>query len=105
MKQKEKDIQNAIVEWLEWKKIFHYRNNTGAFVRPGTSSFYRFGVPGAPDIVCVISGLFVGIEVKRPGGRLSPLQEDFGKRLTKAGGIYIVATSIEDVEQGIAKII
>jgi hypothetical protein len=33
MKQRvsEKDVQRAILDWLAWKRIFHYRNNSGAF--------------------------------------------------------------------------
>ena len=29
---KESETQKAILEWLAWKHVFHYRNNSGAFV-------------------------------------------------------------------------
>ena len=39
----------------------------------------------------------IGIEVKRRGGKLSDEQHAFGEALRAAGGIYIVAFSIDDV--------
>jgi hypothetical protein len=93
---KEADIQKAIIEWLTWKKIFHYRNNSGAFV-DSQKHFYRFGAIGSPDIVCVINGQYVGIEVKAPKGKQSDHQQEFQRKLEAAGGRYILAHSIDDV--------
>jgi hypothetical protein len=45
---KESDTQKSILEWLAWKHIFHYRNNSGAFV-DSQKHFYRFGAVGSPD--------------------------------------------------------
>src|SRR5580692_9371360 len=98
---KESETQKAILEWLAWKKFFHYRNNSGAFVMPETATharrFFRAGVVGAPDIVCVIAGQYVGIEVKAPRGRQSENQKEFQRQLEEAGGKYILAHSIDDV--------
>ena len=93
---REKDTQNAILKWLELKKIFFYRNNVGAF-QNAQGNFYRFGHPGAPDIICVANGRYIAIEVKAPKGKLSPAQEHFRDNLQKAGGQYIVARQLEDV--------
>jgi hypothetical protein len=57
---KESETQKAILEWLAWRKIFHCRNNSGAI--------------GSPDIVCVINGQYVGIEVKAPKGKQNESQ-------------------------------
>jgi hypothetical protein len=48
----EKATQTAILEWLAWKRIFHYRQNSGGFKRDD-GHFYRFGAKGAPDIIAV----------------------------------------------------
>jgi hypothetical protein len=93
---KESDTQKAILEWLAWKHIFHYRNNSGAFKRED-GHFYRFGAVGSPDIVCIIAGQYVGIEVKAPKGRQSDNQKEFQRQLEAAGGKYILAYSIADV--------
>lgn len=91
----EKDIQNQITDYLKIKNIFHYRNNTGSFNRD--NHFYRFGAVGSPDIICVIKGQFVGIEVKKKGNYQSVSQKQFQTSLEKAGGKYILAYSLEDV--------
>ena len=93
---RESDVQKAIIQYLEVKHIFHYRNNSGAY-KAEHGSFIRYGAVGSPDIICVINGQYVGIEVKRPGGRLSPFQKIFAENLVKAGGRYILAFSIDDV--------
>ena len=59
----------------------------------------RFGVKGAPDIVCVIRGRFVGLEIKRLGEFLDKDQIIFRENLTRAGGAYCVARSVEDVDE------
>ena len=102
MKERESHIQKAIVEYLEYRDIFHYRNNSGAFKRED-GHFYRFGAKGSPDIVCVIDGKFVGIEVKRYGGKQSDYQKDFQSNLEAAGGRYLLAYSVEDVHNALTK--
>jgi hypothetical protein len=97
---KESDTQKAILEWLAWKHIFHYRNNSGAFKRDD-GHFYRFGAVGSPDIVCIIAGQYVGIEVKAPKGRQSDNQKEFQRQLEAAGGKYILAFSIDEVAKQI----
>ena len=93
---REKDIQAAILQWLELHKYFCYRQNTGAF-QNAQGNFYRFGHPGAPDIIVVANGRYIGIEVKAPHGQLSKVQEHFKDNLILAGGHYIVARQLEDV--------
>lgn len=82
---------------LEYASVFHYRNNTGAMVGEykGKKRFIRYGVAGAPDIVAVWGGLFVGIECKSSDGRLSEDQKRFGAELEKAGGVYAIVRDIE----------
>jgi hypothetical protein len=40
---------------------------------------------------------FVGLEIKRPGGKQSEHQISFQKRLEAAGGKYTLAYSLDDV--------
>lgn len=55
--------------------------------------------PGIPDLsVACPGGTILYFEVKRPGGVLSPAQEDIIGRLQKAGGFVAVVTSMDDVE-------
>ena len=89
-------VQRLILEYLALKRIFHYRNNSGAFKRDD-GHFYRFGATGSPDIICVIKGQYVGIEVKAPKGKQSDHQKNLRENLEAAGGKYILAYSLDIV--------
>ncbi len=76
--------------------MFAFRINTGAY--SVDDRFIQYGYPGCSDIIAIVRGTFVGIEVKRPKlGKQSELQKSFQKNVEDAGGIYILATSWEDV--------
>lgn len=61
----------------------------------------RMNVDGCPDLIGWVTlagrAVFLGVEVKSSTGRLRPAQEAFRAILTRMGGIYIVAHSLEDV--------
>lgn len=99
----EKDIQDSILEYLAYKRILAWRNNTGAARFPGANGgkdrFIRFSRPGASDIFAIRHGQFIAIEVKKPGGILSDKQREFLDEVKEAGGIAIVAFSLADVEK------
>ena len=68
----------------------------------------RYGLNGSPDIIGVTPvtvtaemvgrtvGVAVGIEVKTDTGRQSQQQKNFQVAFTKAGGVYILARSVDD---------
>jgi hypothetical protein len=91
----ESEIQAQITEYLTLHHIFHYRNAVGGGRK------VRFGTIGAPDLVCVIKGQFVGIEVKDAKNEQSRGQVQFETQLKAAGGKYILARSLEDVIEGL----
>lgn len=95
----EKELQRQVLDWLRIKRIFHWRNNSGAMTSSykGKSRFMRFGAIGSPDIFAVCGGWIYGFEIKGPKGKLSPEQVKFGIALEKAGGRYQVVRSLEDV--------
>jgi len=49
----------------------------------------------------VIAGQYVGIEVKAPKGKQSENQQESQRQLEAAGGKYILAYSIDDVERAL----
>ncbi len=53
---------------------------------------------GWPDIICCFKGRFFGVEVKQPGMKATPLQEFKMQEIAAAGGLVVVATSVEDVQ-------
>lgn len=85
----EKDIVAAIRRYLATlgEDVFFWKEHGGAY-----------GTSGVPDIICCYRGRFLGLEVKRPGGRLTPLQERTLARISAAGGIARRVESVEDVK-------
>ena len=95
--------QNAILEWLAAKRVFALRMNTGAMKID--KRFLRFGIPGMADILAfwpVYDGrgfIPVWIEVKSDIGRQSALQKSFEVDVVQRGHCYILARSVEGVEE------
>jgi len=86
----EKKIERAIIDYL---KSFE---NSWVFKVHGGSQFQRAGVP---DILACVNGRFVAVEVKRPkGGVIAPLQKVNIDFINMAGGVALVATSVDEVE-------
>lgn len=82
------------------KKIQDYIKAQGGYVIK-TIATNRAGVP---DIIACINGKFIGIEGKTATGVVSKLQEHHLKLIKEAGGITIVARSVEDVKQHLARL-
>jgi hypothetical protein len=104
----EKDIQKQILQWLSLKGMLAWRQNTGAVQldKEGPSRYVRFGVKGCCDILGVLpGGKFLGIEVKRGTGRVSPDQQQFIAMVLAAGGMAFVARSVEDVIEALKGVV
>jgi hypothetical protein len=67
----------------------------------------RMAEPGTADLIGTFKGYPIAIEVKRPlgprggnrGSKLSDSQIEWGCRWKSAGGVYVVARSIDDLEE------
>lgn len=97
---KEKDIQRAILEYLQIKGYFCWRNNSGAMsgFHNGKKWFMHFGAVGSGDILGMTKeGRFFSIEVKQPGRYPTPAQKEWIARVVENGGISFVARSLDDV--------
>lgn len=57
-----------------------------------------YGTSGVPDIVACVDGKFFAFEVKRPGGKLTRLQEVTIRKINEAKGTACKVTSVEDVK-------
>lgn len=93
----EKQIQSAILDWLRWHHVFCWKQNTVGIRKPN-GSYIPASTTGIPDILCIIKGQFVGIEVKSEKGIQTDNQKHFQNEVERAGGIYILAKSIDDVQ-------
>jgi len=90
-------IQKQILDYLRWMHILCWRNNTG---RRGGVSYGRIG---SSDILGILkpSGRFLAIEVKKPGEKPTQEQIAFLWGIGDAGGVAIVAYSVDDVRKAL----
>lgn len=51
-----------------------------------------FGKSGIPDIIAIVDGHFIGVEVKSATGRPTELQKICGKQIEDAGGTWLVVS-------------
>jgi hypothetical protein len=64
-----------------------------------------FGKAGIPDIIGCYWGIFFAIEVKRPGGKATPLQLATHAAIRNTNGHVIVAEDVETVREFLHRII
>jgi len=101
-KPKEVEIQRAICDYLSLKGYLFWRSNSTPIYDPTRSRFRampKYAMRGTPDIIIIQEpmGRFLGLEVKRDGGKMSDSQQAFAKKCRDSGGIYEVVRSVDDV--------
>ncbi|MBT9168970.1 MAG: hypothetical protein DDT19_02322 [Syntrophomonadaceae bacterium] len=84
----EKTITAAVLRWL--------RAQPGCYAIK-THGDYRQA--GQPDIIGSYRGKCFALEVKRPGGKVTPLQTAILVKWGEAGAVAGVVTSVEDVKK------
>lgn len=112
---REKKIQDAVLAWLAQAGVDAWRNNTGTAVYGGGCRVPAFGGSVAPPVRRVSFGLLgsaditgilpdgrrLEIEVKRPGESQTPRQKKFQAMIERNRGVYLLATSIEELAHGL----
>ncbi|OJW21193.1 MAG: hypothetical protein BGO49_24580 [Planctomycetales bacterium 71-10] len=103
----ESQVINSLMRWLYLHGLEPIRNNTGAFKKTyrskktglETTHFVRVGRKGSGDIlVCGRTGRWIEIEAKDGSGVQRPEQIDRQRHVEALGGVYILARSIDDLE-------
>ena len=111
----EAQIQRQILDWLAAKGILAFRMQSGATISSykGKQRLVRYGVPGMGDIVAFPKSKVPGagswpyvpapvwIEVKASKGKQSELQASFQKQVEGHGHTYLLARSLEDVQEAL----
>jgi len=86
---REKNIVNAILRWINAEEGCSARKTHGG----------AYGGAGWPDIVAVVRGTAVMLEVKRPDGKgATDLQRAELARWHAAGAVCAVVRSVDDVK-------
>lgn len=107
MKHEESKLQAEIVKLLQEKKIFFFSvpNEAGGRSKIQQMQLVSMGLrSGASDMVIVLPGKVIFMEVKTPDGKQSPAQERFEARVKELGHEYIVVRNLIDVEKSIDSI-
>lgn len=81
------------------KRVQAYLKSLGAYEFKVHGSAYMKA--GIPDIIACLQGRFVGVECKVGYNKPTELQKAHGRQIVKAGGTFIVAYSVADVEEGL----
>lgn len=89
----EKTIENQIKRYLDRLSVWYMKVHGSMYQKAGV-----------PDIIACVDGVFVGIEIKRPGGKVSALQQFQIDEINRNGGYAFVAYSVEDVRREIEKL-
>ncbi len=103
----ETSLNKALLQFLRYhpKVADVWRNNSGGARLPGRngkSQFVRFSRPGISDILGFLKdGRFLAVEGKVGKNTPTEAQQEFIDRVRAAGGVGIIAYSIDDVERGL----
>ncbi|HEY1209161.1 MAG TPA: hypothetical protein VGE85_07320 [Terracidiphilus sp.] len=114
----EGQVLKAVLDYLAARHILAFRMNTLAMPTPDGKRFIKAGVPGMADVLAFSfeqcgepidedhrcygrSIVPLWIECKAAKGKQSELQKSFQEQVEREGHRYIVARSIEDVEQAL----
>jgi Holliday junction resolvase len=95
----ESEVLRACKEYLSLRGAAFVRVNGGRFKIPGTNRWFRStDKNGVADILVCCRGKFYAVECKSAKGRLSEEQKEFRAYVERAGGTYVLARGIEDLE-------
>lgn len=104
----EGDIIKVCLQWLTLHSCFVWRQNQGAFSGEykGRKRFVRFsGADGIADIIGLTrEGRFLAIEVKQPGKKARPNQEQFLESVRRHGGIAGVVHDLDELQALIVEV-
>ncbi len=98
----ESQIETRILNFLKKAGVYCWRDRQD---RRGKPNFGRGYIKnGTPDIIGILSdGTFLGIEVKKPGGKVRKEQEEFLITALSKGAVSMIVDNEDDVIEFFAK--
>lgn len=93
---KANELTQQIIKHIFDQGGFAWRSNTVGIFDARRGLFRAGAKKGVSDVIGLIHGRFIAVEVKIGRDRLSPEQEGFIANVRHAGGIAIVAHSFEE---------
>lgn len=103
----ESSVLTSCLDWLKTHGVPAWRNNTGSYEtkdRYGNPRYIAYGAVGSGDITGIVAkgkyrGFYLNIECKAGKGKQSDNQVAWQRMVEQAGGIYILAYSVEQLEE------
>lgn len=84
----ETKLQKAVQKYLISKGCYEFKVHGSLYMKAGI-----------PDIICCYKGKFIAIETKVGKNKMSKIQEIHKEQILYAGGIHILAYSLDDVKK------
>jgi hypothetical protein len=100
----EQSLVNAILSLLALRGVVAWRVNSGS-VKTERGTLVRLAPAGTSDIIGIVppDGKLLAVEAKIWPNTPTPHQEAFLERVRAAGGMAIVAYSVEDVDRALGE--
>jgi len=98
----ERDVEREILDYLEANVVGLFWKNYSSGVYDPQKKIFRpmTSVKGVPDILGIVAGMFIGIEVKTPHNKVRPPhQVEFRDKVVEQGGICFFADSVDAVKE------
>lgn len=93
-------IQRDICHYLRKQGLLFWRFSPDTYVQSiGHYVKHEYIPSGLPDVMVLVKGKMIGLEVKKEKGKVSPDQLLMKKRFELLGHEYHVVRSVSDVEQ------
>jgi len=100
----ESELLAGVLELLQYLqnqgKVWHTRLNSGSIIVPGKNKNYRIKLSpeGTADVMVIREGQIYFLETKAPdGGKQSPAQIEFQKKIEEQGAIYLLVRDLQEV--------
>jgi hypothetical protein len=105
----EKQVQDECMFYLDMLErqgvCYSIRTQSGA-VKLDSGRFMKTGRKGCPDAVVCLKGMFIGIEFKKEkGGKWSETQQEAKEAIDRAGGKYLLITSLAELQADIKELL
>lgn len=104
--EREADIQQSIRLALGLEQgLVLWRNNVGAAFHAETKRPVQYGVggTGGSDLIGLLNGRFIALEIKSSTGRVRPEQADFINLVRATGGFAAIVRSVEEARAAIER--
>ena len=98
----ELEIETRILDWLAASGLgFFWKNTSGGFHDGKKWRVHQspFAIRGTSDILGIVNGKFIALEVKTENGRPTSEQMAFIRRVRECGGLASVVKSLHQTEE------